>query len=91
LNYEAQTETFSNLVQIVQSLESYDPNEADLTIDALAATLADLRDKSQAVAKAAVAFSNARINRDLVIYGGQGVEARHRSSQELLPRCLRWS
>jgi hypothetical protein len=74
MNYEAQIETFSNLVQIVQGLESYDPNEADLTIDALKATLTDLRAKSQAVAKAKIDYSNARINRDLVIYGQQGVE-----------------
>ena len=73
MNYETQMETFSNLVQIVQYLSSYDPNEADLKIDALKAMLADLRDKSQEVTRAAIDYSNARINRDLVIYGQQGV------------------
>jgi len=72
-SYPGKMETFGDLIQIVEAIGSYNPYEADLTIDALKTKLSDLQAKSKAVTQAYVSFSNARIARDEVFNGFGGV------------------
>jgi hypothetical protein len=73
LDYESQAETFASLVHLVQSLPSYAPNETDLQGAALRAMVADLLGASQAVANAGNALTNARIHRNKVFFGKDGI------------------
>jgi hypothetical protein len=72
-NYDTRIESFANLIKIVEDMGSYDPNEADLTLEALKAKLADLRSKSHEVNMALINFDKARNERKQVIYGPHGV------------------
>lgn len=73
LDYDGQANTFATLIELVQGIPSYKPNEADLKLETLKAVLADLQNKSQAVTTAARALANARIQRDKVLEGKDGM------------------
>ncbi len=73
LDYGGQVDTFSSLVQLVQSLPSYAPNESDLQVAALRTMVADLRNASRTVANSANALSNARMHRNKVLFGKDGM------------------
>jgi hypothetical protein len=66
-------ERFEALIQLVEGLPGYAPTEVEFTVNGLKACLADLRYKNKAVSTAAIALSNARIARDQVLEGLDGV------------------
>jgi hypothetical protein len=75
LYFDGKMETFESLIQIIEDIGSYNPNEADLKVKALKTKLADLRAKSQAVDQAFINFSNTRIERDNLFFGKAGIIA----------------
>lgn len=71
--FQGKMETFGDLIQIVEAMGTYNPQEADLTIEALKTKLSDLNVKSKAVTQAYVDYSNSRIARDEAFNGLGGV------------------
>lgn len=84
LDFDGKVDTFGNLIQLVQGLPAYNPNEADLKVTALKAQLLDLQTKNQNVIKAANALSQARIARDKVLYGSNGVYENGTAAKEYI-------
>lgn len=76
LDFDSRTDNVEAFVKLIGSEPSYQPNEVDLTIAALKAYTASLRQLNTNVIQAQVALSNARANRDKVLYG-KGI---HRSA-----------
>lgn len=74
-DYDGMLDTFSNLVQLVQSLPEYQPNEPELAVAALKAYLIELRYKSVRVAECMNALAQARMNRNQVMLGKNGLFA----------------
>ncbi len=68
LSFDLMIQHTATLFAIVSSEASYDPTEADLTVAALSNRLADLVAKNQQVASAYTDVSNARIERDKLLY-----------------------
>ena len=67
-SYDMLTENFSALIDLVSSIPSYTPNEADLTTASLTTFHANLQTANTNVTNAEVAYSNARISRNSVLY-----------------------
>lgn len=67
-SYDYMMEHLSKMVTILSSEPSYSPNEADLKVTALNATIANLHAVNTSVINAYTAYSNARINRNNVLY-----------------------
>ncbi len=67
-SYDTLTENFSAFLNLVSSVPSYIPNEADLTIAALTTYLGELQTANTNVTNKEVAYSNARISRNEVLY-----------------------
>ena len=67
-SYDMLTENFSALIDLVSSIPSYTPNEADLTTASLTTFHANLQTANTNVTNAEVAYSNARISRNNVLY-----------------------
>ena len=61
-------ENFSSLIDLVSSVPSYAPNEADLSIASLTTFRDGLQTANTNVINAEVAYSNARISRDNLLY-----------------------
>jgi hypothetical protein len=59
---------FAQLITTLSAEPSYTPNENELSLAGLNAYLADLRAKNTAVVNANATFSNARINRNTILY-----------------------
>lgn len=68
-SYDMLTENFSALIDLVGSISTYTPNETELTIAELKAYLQTLQTANTNVTNAEVAYSNARISRDNILYG----------------------
>lgn len=73
LDYEGQAEGFANLVQLVERIPAYAPNETDLQLATLKEMVAELRNASLAVARTANALANARIQRNSYLLGKGGL------------------
>ena len=73
LDFVSLADTIASLVLLLQKLPSYAPNEPDLKVNALKNVLADLRSKSAAVATTTNALANARIHRNKVLTGKNGM------------------
>ena len=73
LEYDGQADTFSRIINLMQGMTSYAPNEPDLKLVALKAVLSDLKMKSLTVANAANTLVNARISRNKVLLGKEGM------------------
>jgi hypothetical protein len=73
-HFEMRTETFTNLVRIVEQVATYAPNECDLKLNALLHKVDELRGKSRAVEIAADAFNKARQERQQLVLGPQGLD-----------------
>ncbi len=69
-SYDSLTENFSVLIDLVSSIPSYTPNEAELTTASLTTFHASLQTANTNVINAEVTYSNARISRDNVLYAG---------------------
>ena len=67
-SYDSLTENFAALVDLVSSVPSYTPNETELTTASLTAYLGELQTANTNVINAEVAYSNARISRNSVLY-----------------------
>ena len=67
-SYDSLTENFAALVDLVSSVESYIPNETELTTISLNNYLIELQTANTNVINAEVAYSNARISRNQVLY-----------------------
>ena len=83
-HYDMRTETFADLISLIAGMNTYDPNEADLKLDALKETLADLKTKSHAVNVTAIAFDKARRERRELIYGANGMTERIKAVKDYL-------
>jgi len=64
LSFDSQLNTFDQLIQLLDSITLYAPNETDLKVSALTAMYTDLAAKNTAVLDATVPLSNARIARN---------------------------
>jgi len=73
LDFDGQTDTFANITQLIRHIPVYAPNEQDLKLDSLQTVLDDLGAASQAVAESANALANARIHRNEVLMGKNGM------------------
>jgi hypothetical protein len=73
LDFESKIRNFNTMIELLKSEPTYKPNEADLTIGALTATLATLRAKHKAVMTAQIALGNARLERKKVVYSDSGI------------------
>jgi hypothetical protein len=73
LDYGSLADTFASLVQLIQSLSLYAPNESDLQVASLRTMVADLRMASLTVANASNALTNARMHRNKVLFGEDGM------------------
>ena len=62
------TENFAALIDLISSIPSYTPNETELTVPSLTAFHANMQTENNNVLNAEVAYSNARIARDTVLY-----------------------
>lgn len=68
MSFDSRIDNFDKLVKLLASIVLYAPNEAELKVVALTATLNDLKAKNQAVTNAEVAVKNARIARFNTMY-----------------------
>jgi hypothetical protein len=68
MSFDSRIDNFGKLVTFLETVPKYNPNEADLKIDALKNYLQDLKDKNAAVIEAHTALSNARILRNETLY-----------------------
>jgi hypothetical protein len=75
LSFDQQMETFSNLVALAEKMSNYTPVEPDVSLEGLKQKLAQLHSRMQEVAEAQAAFKKARLERDQVLYGKDGVKA----------------
>ncbi len=73
MDYENRAESFASLVQLIQRMPSYAPNEPELQLPALQAFVTGLRNASGSVSKAANALANARIHRNEMLFGKGGM------------------
>lgn len=67
-SYDSLIENFSALIDLVSSIPSYTPNETELTTASLTTFRDNLQTANINVINAEVAYSNARISRDNVLY-----------------------
>ena len=67
-SYDMLTENFSSLIDLVSSIPTYTPNEAELTVASLNDYLQQLQTANTSVTGAEVTYSNARIARDKTLY-----------------------
>jgi hypothetical protein len=69
MSYWSKVDSFSQLVKMVASEPLYQPNEQELSLDGLTKKLAELEAMNQRVSDARVYWSNARTERDNLMYG----------------------
>jgi len=72
-SFDQQMETLSNLIELAGKSGNYNPAEADLTLEGLMQTLANLHTASQAVTETRAMYKKARLDRDVLIYGKDGI------------------
>jgi hypothetical protein len=68
MSYDSRAENFHRLIQLLDNIDEYSPNENDLNTEALSILYDGLRAKNNAVIAAEVPISNARIARNEVLY-----------------------
>jgi hypothetical protein len=67
-SYDSKINNFSNLIQVLEQSEAYNPNEEELKIVSLQAKLTDMKGKNTTLIHAYTEYSNARLSRDQVLY-----------------------
>jgi len=72
MSYDNRLGNFGGFVAILTNVPEYNPNETDLKLTGLNATLADLQAKNNAVSSTFVPLSQARGVRDNLLYTGAG-------------------
>jgi hypothetical protein len=68
MSFDSRIENFSKLIELVASEPVYSPNETDLKINSIKATLANLRALNSAAINAQALLSNARIARNKTLF-----------------------
>lgn len=68
MSYDNQVGHFESYVEVVKNVPSYKPNEADLKVTALTSFASDLKAKSNAVSTASATLTQARGQRDRLLY-----------------------
>lgn len=68
MSYNSRLHNFDKLIKLLSSVTLYTPNEAELKITALTALYNDLMAKNSAVVTTATPLSNARIERNGILY-----------------------
>ena len=68
MGFNNRAENFEKLVELLAGIPQYNPSAADLKISALTELSAILKSSNQAVIDAEVPLSNARNNRDVILY-----------------------
>ncbi len=68
VSFDSKISYFESLIKLLGAEGSYAPNEPDLTLAGLSNFLVSLKTIHQTAIKAAIDLSNARINRDQVLY-----------------------
>lgn len=72
MSYDNRLGNFGGYVALLNNVPEYNPNETDLKLTGLNATLADLQAKNNAVSSTFVPLSQARGVRDNLLYTGAG-------------------
>jgi hypothetical protein len=72
-NFAKIAENFSQMVQVLQGIASYNPNEEALKIQTLKALATKLHQQNLDVANAEVRVKNAKIRRNGLLYGQNGI------------------
>lgn len=67
-SYDSKINNFSNLIQVLEQSEAYNPNEEDLKVTSLQTKLTDIKAKNTVLIHAYTEYSNARLSRDQVLY-----------------------
>ncbi len=67
-SYDNRLENFSKLKVLLAQVQLYDPNETELKISTLETLIADLKAKNTAVVSTTTPLSNARIERNKILY-----------------------
>jgi len=67
-SYDNRLENFSKLKVLLEQVSIYDPNETELKIATLEILITDLKTKNTAVVSTTTPLSNARIDRDKILY-----------------------
>jgi len=73
VSYDSKVNNFARLVERMSIEPLYQPNEVDLQIPALEAFVTKLRNANNGVINAVVARSNARITRNNLLFGPNGI------------------
>ena len=73
LDYDTKIRNFGTMIEMLKGESAYKPNEAELTIAGLTTMLTSLRQTHKAVADAELAISNARLVRNKLVYGDNGI------------------
>jgi hypothetical protein len=68
-SYDLQIQHLEGLISVIESETSYEPNETELKVATLKEKLTTLTARNEAVADAYTIASNARISRDMALYG----------------------
>ncbi len=68
MGFDSRAENFDKLVELLAAIPQYNPNTAELKISTLTELSAILKSSNQAVIDAGVILSNARNNRDVILY-----------------------
>lgn len=68
MSYDSRAENFGKLVQLLAGIPEYNPNEEELKTESLGALDAELKAKNNAVIATEVPLSNARIERNAILY-----------------------
>lgn len=74
-DFDSRTANFAALVQLLSTEPLYKPNEAELQLANLTATLTNLRNRTKAVVTARINFSNAIASRNRVLYGAASIHS----------------
>jgi hypothetical protein len=73
LDRDGMLNNFHRLVQLVAQIPAYNPREPELAVETLHAMLASFQLHHKWAREAAIQYSNARIARDGILYGPEGV------------------
>lgn len=68
MSYDNRLDNFDKLIQLLNTIELYAPNETELKTTTLTALYNDLQAKNTAVVNATTPLSNARISRNEILY-----------------------
>lgn len=68
MSFDSRIDNFDKFIKFLSSVTLYTPNEEELKVTSLTATLNDLRSKNSAVIAAEIPLNNARIARNDIMY-----------------------